>query len=159
MNIKRGLIRVWVVLSVLFIVATAMLAYDGIAREFRYDHVLDGIPSNGVVLVPVKCKDARGTLGTDYELAKDVNIKRPEGTCSYRLPDFRRLYTEYDDLSDGQLVYKLNLAEGVKMDIRSPWWSVASTAVFAIGWPLALLAIGSAIYWALAGFARPTSDP
>ena len=110
MNIRAGLFRLWVVASVLFIVAVAVASYSDIRNEFHvantdYDAIAEQV--GGYSLLPAFCNLARGSSGIDYTTEKD-------GLCWYKLQDFRRLYPEYKDLSNKVLSEKLYAKDGVE---------------------------------------------
>jgi hypothetical protein len=60
MNWRRGLFRLWIVGSVLFVIAVAFVSYSDIKREFNAASL------SKFVLLPVLCGDARGVAGKDY---------------------------------------------------------------------------------------------
>ena len=90
------------------------------------------------------------TSGVDYTTGKD-------GLCWYKMPDFRRLYPEYKDLSNQVLSEKLYAKVGQPLQHIHPWHKVFKTAAIAIGMPVAVLLLGWSLLWALAGF-RPALD-
>jgi len=65
MNIRAGLFRLWVVASVLFIIAVALVSYSGIRNKFHIANTdWDAIAERfgGVSLLPVFCDLARGFI-------------------------------------------------------------------------------------------------
>src|SRR5262249_53964799 len=70
MNWRRGLLRLWIVGTVLFVLAVAFISYSEIKKEFR-DTGLERF-----LLMPQLCGDARGVAGTDYSTQQDRNPKR-----------------------------------------------------------------------------------
>ena len=74
MNVRKGTFRLWVVLSVLFVIAIAVISYSDIHTEFRNaytDWDADFAKYGGYSLLPVDCEHAKGTLGIDYERNDD----------------------------------------------------------------------------------------
>jgi hypothetical protein len=149
MNIKRGLFRVWLVSALLFMVATAAFSYNDIVSHFDSSYILDEIPPNGEAEVPVLCGETKSNTGFRMEKGKSG-----AWLCWYTISKYRALYQSYEDLNDGQLVIKLHQQVGAPIILTSPWTVLGNAVASAIGWPIALLAIGAAIYWAFAGFAR-----
>jgi hypothetical protein len=66
MNWRRGLFRLWIVGSVLFVIAVAFVSYSDIKREFNAAGL------SKFVLLPVLCGDARGVAGKDYTTKEGV---------------------------------------------------------------------------------------
>lgn len=69
MNIRQGMFRLWVIASVLFVIAVGVSSYSGIRQEFKdaytdWDAVVKEY--GGYTLYPTDCEKARGTAGTDY---------------------------------------------------------------------------------------------
>jgi hypothetical protein len=96
--------------------------------------------------VPVNCNDARGKIDDDYyTYGGDKN-------CWYHPAKFRTLYPEYKDLPDDQLYDRLYAKAEIPLPHPSPWTLVLKTLSIAIGVPLIVLALGSAIGWSFAGF-------
>ncbi|MGO8218869.1 hypothetical protein ACC746_31260 [Rhizobium ruizarguesonis] len=154
MNIKRGLFRLWLVCGLLFAAAIMFFSYEQIVSEFRKSNLLAEIPANATALIPVTCKDARGALGVDYELDKDVKEKTPDALCWYMMKKFRANYPQYADLSDEDIVTKTYGDVGVPLHLAHPWRNLFGLLGFAFGVPIFVLVIGSAFGWAFSGFSR-----
>jgi peptidoglycan/LPS O-acetylase OafA/YrhL len=151
MNIRRGLFRTWVVLSVLFIIVVAIFGWRTVEDEFQKAAFLELIKGD-ITLVPLFCEDARGKLNEDYTLEPGRTYVLPKEKCWYEMPKLRALYPEFKAMTDDELVDKTYKKVGQKLTPVEPWWTVASLSAFALAIPLLFLALGSAIYWALAGF-------
>jgi hypothetical protein len=162
MNWRRGLFRLWIVGSALFVLAVAFVRYGDIKKEFDALDVWNSKPADDDFrpLVPQLCGDARGVAGTDYATTyrlphpsdKSAN-PNPFDNCWYIMPEFRRLYPEYHSLSDDDLVRKLYPDHGLKVPLPNPWASVGTAAAIAFGIPLVVLVLGSSLVWAFSGFA------
>jgi hypothetical protein len=147
MNIRQGMFRLWIIASVLFVIAIGLVSYRGLREQFRISHTdWDAVAKQygGYSLVPTFCHLARGNPGTDYETRGDL--------CWYRIEDFRLLYSEYKDLNDQVLSEKLYEKVGQPLEHQHPWRNVAATAGIALGVPLAVLIFGYSLGWAFAGF-------
>ncbi len=117
MNIRRGLFRVWLVASVLFVLCIAGFSYNGIRQEFKNastDWDAEVRKWGGYMLLPVDCSAARGTSGASYEVGKD------DGLCWYKVEEFRRLYPEYKDVQNGSLSEKLYAKVGRRFEKTHP---------------------------------------
>jgi hypothetical protein len=110
MNLRRGLFRLWIVGSALWVLAVAFVSYSDIAEEFE--------DAASVILLPVP----------DPEVIKRFQ----EGTLK--------------PVSDPTLIKRLERTP-------SPWTSLGQGAAIALGIPLAVLALGSSLLWALSGLA------
>lgn len=152
MNVRKGTFRLWVVLSVLFVIGVAAVSYSDMHTEFRNadtDWNAEFAKYGGYSLLPADCEKARGTLGTDY-------THNDDGLCWYEFSKFRLLYPEYKDVSDQELSKKVYAKAGKPLVEFHPWIKVAKTAGIAIIVPLAFLVLGYALFWALAGFKSQT---
>jgi len=156
MNWRRGLFRLWIVGSVLFVTAVAVISYSEIKAQF------DGVPSppqGFEIVVPQLCKDARGDAGSDYTTQKGQNPgpwdkyakPDPYDDCWYTMSKFRPLYPEYNNLSDYELIRMLY---GIRV---RPWATLGMWASIAVGIPLAVLIVGASLVWAFSGFAAKRS--
>ena len=110
MNLRRGLFRLWLVGSVLFVLAVAFVNYSDIEEEFE--------DATSVIFQPVP----------DPEVIKRFQ----EGTLQ--------------PVTDPALIKRLERTP-------NPWASLARVAAIALGIPLAVLALGASLLWALFGFA------
>ena len=143
MNWRRGLFRLWIVGSALFVLAVAFVSYGDIKKEFDAAALMDEI-KDYEQLVPVLCADARGAA--DFIGVND--------NCWYAMSKFRRLYPEYNDLSDNELTRKLYTARGVEFhDLPKPWVTLGTWAGIAFSIPLVVLVLGASLVWAFSGFA------
>ncbi|MBY5837091.1 hypothetical protein J3P71_09375 [Rhizobium leguminosarum] len=154
MNIKRGLFRLWLVLSVMFAIAVFVFTYDSIKREFEKSSLLAEIPANDEEMIPVSCYQTRGTRKVDFELAPGVTEAKPWERCWYGLKKFRALFPEYKDIDDEQLVTKTYLEANVPLYPARPWQALGWITLFAFGIPLGFLIVGGSLVWAFAGFIR-----
>ena len=144
----------WIVGTVLFVLAVAFVSYGEIKRQFE---------PREETSVPVQCGLARGKAGTDYAVKKtskpgpwDAYAERnPDAPCWYAISKFRTFYPEYKDLTDTELIVKLNVALNLitfdHLPYASPWPTVAFWASIAFGIPLAL---GASLVWAFSGFSK-----
>src|SRR5262245_47344336 len=113
------------------------------------------------LVVPQRCGEARGVAGTDYGTQEgrgpgpwDTYAKpNPFDNCWYEMSKFRPLYPEYKDVSDKELSRKLFVDHGLPFrELHNPWATLGPWATLALGIPLAVLALGASLLWALSGF-------
>lgn len=77
MNIRRGLFRLWIVLSALFVLLMAFLSYAEVRGEFERS-TPEGDWFDRFALLPTECTvESRGAKGGDYE--------EDGGLCWYRM--------------------------------------------------------------------------
>jgi hypothetical protein len=77
-----------------------------------------------------------------------------------RIDKYRELYPEGRNVSDNDLSRRIYTEMGQpRKELPNPWVTMAWWAAFAVGVPLVVLAVGSALVWALAGFAAPRWRP
>ena len=178
MNLRRGLFRVWLVLSALFIIAVFAFSYDSLYQEFKNKYFV-WKPETFTLLLPTDCSDARGKKsaynmqqenalidaqakrdkaeGTKSEkmvFDYDYTTSRDDSFCWYELPKFRALFPEYKDLDDGTLGDKLYDKAGIPIKHYTPWMLLFKTLIFAIGIPLFVLVLGKSLLWAGTGFKK-----
>ncbi len=161
MNFRRGFFRLWVLASILWVVGVAVNSYAEVASEFKraslwqasQDVKWDEV---SLILLPVHCKQARGKSGVDYTGREGPwSDYSHEGQCMYKMADFRRLYPEYKDLTDNDLVDRLYREANRPLSGKpEPWWFLLQAVAMALIVPLVVLLFGWAIAWALSGFRR-----
>lgn len=166
MNLKRGLLRIWLVLSVLLVIAVCALSYDNMKKAFDEAAVIDMVKGDQIIM-PVLCGQARGIAGKDYTTKANqspgpwdtYSKPNPFDTCYYMsVSDYRRLFPEFASMPENSLVKKVYADAGTPTrEIDSPWVSLLGLIAWALAIPLIILAIGSAIFWAFAGFRRDTA--
>jgi hypothetical protein len=157
MNWRLGLFRLWIVGTVLFVIAVAFVSYSEIKTQFDGADIKNN-PFADLMRLPVFCKDVRGVAGADYTTKKgqdpgpwDEYAKpNPFDECWYPMSTFRPLYPEYNDLSDNELKRRLYIAHGLH---PNPWTTLGMWASIAFGIPLVVLILGSSLVWAFSGFA------
>jgi hypothetical protein len=149
MNILRGLFRLWLIFAVLFAIVTVAVSYTDVRNEFFWSAPPKELDFR--TLFPVDCSQARGTF--------EANYSRSDGLCWYEEPTFRSLYPEYRDLSEQELSKRLYAKVGRPLKEMRPWRLVAERAGIALGVPLAVLAFGWSLVWALSGFSRDSAPP
>ena len=156
MNWRRGLLRLWIVGSALFVIAVAFISYSEIKNQL----------DRSEPFVPMLCGEARGKAGTDYAV-KDkrkpdqwdmFRERNSSDTCWYGMSKFRTSYPEYKGLQDQELIQKLHEAFGTLtfddlIPVPNPWATLGWWASIAFGIPLVALALGASLVWAFSGFA------
>ena len=123
MNLRRGLFRLWIVGSALFVLAVALVSYSEIKTQFEN-------AASTATLKPVIEKPVTEKPVTDPQVTKRL----PPGTMT--------------PVTDPELIKRL---EGESTP--DPWATLGERAAFAFGIPLAILILGSSLVWALSGFA------
>jgi hypothetical protein len=152
MNIGRGLFRIWIVMSVVWLLGVAVVFFNRVKSEFVAANT--DLSAYGTLMLPVSCKDARGQEGRDYE-NRPSNNYRASQVCWYESPKFHALYPEYKDLPDEQIWRKLYQRAGVEISpTPSPWMALGKALLIGVAGPLALLATGLVMGWIYLGF-RP----
>lgn len=158
MNLRRGLFRVWVLLSIVWFGVVTFVAYQPVREQFERSAVIDEMLHGENPTIVVLCDDARGQLGVDYSSAESglpgpwdkYADKKTLVLCYYRLPAYRAAYPEDAGLSDEALLTRgFGASPGGK-----PWGAIMRTALVAFGGSLAALLLGIAVLWAIAGFAK-----
>lgn len=165
MNIKRGLFRLWLALSLLWVLGVGAMGYDQIAKDTYFKPPFK-LPEGFISLVPMLCGQARGEAGKDYTTKEnqkpgpwDAYAKpNPFDECWYELPAFRRLWPEYNDMKDDALEAKLYEMAGHPLTIIDPLAASKRVALFAFIPPIALLLLGSLFVWVIVGFGRPKTS-
>ena len=153
MNWRRGLFRLWIVGTVLFVLAVAFVSYNEIKRQFDETAVQHWAEANSELYVPQLCGDARGVAGVDY-----TERGQRETTCWYAMSKFRSLYPEYKDVSEKELSRKLYADLDIPIrDLPNPWATLGMWSAIAFGIPLAVLVLGASLVWAFSGFAAKWS--
>jgi hypothetical protein len=112
MNLRRGLFRLWIVGTVLFVIAVAFVSYTDIKEEFE-----DAASASAPV--------------TDRAVTKQDSVAPKRVT-------------------DPALIRRLERTP-------NPWATLGTWASIAFGIPLAVLALGASLLWALSGFAAKRS--
>jgi hypothetical protein len=166
MNWRRGLFRLWIVGTVLFLLAIAAISYSEIRKQFQETSLQQYLEANSELLLPVLCGKVRGVAGTDYTTKQgqnpgpwDIYSKpNPFDNCWYTMSKFRALFPEYNDLSDKELSRKLYADHGVPTrDLPNPWVTLGTWASIAFGIPLVVLMLGASLVWAFSGFSAKQS--
>jgi hypothetical protein len=162
-RLRRGLLRLWLVLSGVFVLAVAIWSFNDIRREFDRAQLLHSMSKRPDMPLPVECSQARGVEDRDYIRAMQsrgelYRLRPNEQTCWYQPDRLRALYPEYAGLSDAALAERLYSAVGIPLkDPPAPFALGLRVALLAIGAPLMTLAIASGLWWAIGGFLRQRS--
>ena len=160
MNIKRGLFRLWLALSFLWVLAVGALGYDQISSDPYYQPPLEASGWKFIPIVPVFCSDVRGVAGKDYTTKQDKSPgpwdayakPNPFDNCWYELPVLRKLWPEYADMSDSALSDMLYDKTG--HHLPDPLDSTKRFALVAFLPPAVVFFFGLLMVWVVSGFAR-----
>ena len=155
MNWKRGLLRLWAVVSVVFICVVSLFEYRSVITEFEKVSIANAMKENfGEGVIPFDCgKNLRGVRSTDY-----VSTMRG---CWFGISKFRTLYPEYNDISDIELKARAYLkVPSLQGDYSppNPRLTLFRAAIIAFIPPLLLLALGYIGLWVGRGFKRRDAD-
>ena len=145
LNVRRGLFRLWLVLSCLWAIFIIAVSFGPVREEFAKGTSMRKLDAaSWVPDEPVDCAMARGT-----------EYRREDSLCWYSLPTFRKLYPEYADLPEKDLSEKLYAKARIPLTPIRPWPMLWEKVALAIGPPVGILVLGWAFLWALSGFANP----
>lgn len=137
--IREGLLRLWVICTILFLAAVGAWFYRPFEKEFHRAAFAGQIQSSATPLVPIACGEARGARGSDY--LSDVD----DANCWYALPKFRANYPEYARLADPELVTTMVRKVGWRGGPRRPWIPLLALGAIALAIPLIALLWGWAV--------------
>jgi len=137
--IREGLLRLWVICTILFLAAVGAWFYRPFEKQFHRADFAEQILSSATPLVPIACREARGTPGTDYR--SDVD----DANCWYALPKFRDNYPEYARLADNDLVATMVAKVGWRGGPHRPWIPLLALGAIALAIPLVALLWGWAV--------------
>ena len=166
MNWRRGLFRLWIVGSALFVLAVAFVSYteikadfDVVARaskpevtssfiaEFRQQYPEYNSLTDAQLLEAVYEKFFSDMPREQFE--KQVSEKI---SASKKIVKFQgQLHELPADFTDEQITTAL------KSTIPNPWATLGLWAAIALGIPLAVLVLGASLVWAFSGFAAKRS--
>ena len=167
MNWRRGLFRLWIVGTALFVIAVAFLSYsdikadfDVVARaskpevtssfiaEFRQQYPEYNSLTDAQLLEAVYEKFFSDMPREEFE--KQVSEKI---SASNKAVKFQGQLHEFPaDFTDEQIATALK-----RTIIRNPWATLAMWASIALGIPLVVLVLGASLVWAFSGFAAKRS--
>jgi len=141
-NWRRGFFRLWLLASLIFIVAVAIVAWRDIDLQFENPD-LPGVVGATTKFIPARCDQARGVMGKDFRSGA-----ASPGICWYDVASFKSRYPEYDRLSNSDLEAQQYAAAGrARPTARLLNWVAIAFCV-----PFLTLMFGAAIGWAFAGF-------
>lgn len=143
----RGLVRLWLVASALYLIVLAGLTYPSVFQAFHNQARIDEQYQFLDPRVVVQCRDIRGQRGADWVGLPDVESS--QGLCSIWLSSLRRLYPEYASYGDEFLARSTR--EWAEEHYQGPGEALRVPLSLAMV-PLAVFAVGWALTWALSGF-------
>jgi len=158
-RLRRGLFRLWLVLSAVFVLAVGWSYFDAVRTEFDRAELLYKM-GHDRALLPMECNKARGIEDKDYTRAQPSHgelyrLRPNQPTCWYTPDKLRVLYPEYATMGDVALAQKLFAATGIPLQkAPAPFALGLRVALLAIGAPLLVLALGTGLLWAIGGFLR-----
>lgn len=165
-NFRRGLFRLWLVFSVIFAVSVFIFSFNDIYSEFKNEWQSMHPPADFVLLIPITSAEARGEK-KDYDCqaadssVDNINAMFGDKTptiCWYPLPKFRKLYPEYNNLSDEDLDKAMYQKVGSPLKDFKPWTIFFSKIAIALGIPLLIFAFGKSLIWIIQGFLNNKTD-
>jgi len=162
MNWRRGLFRLWIVGTALFVIAVAYFSYDDIKAEF------DAAASR---------RQAASMLATDAKLADWVHQRF---YSDMPREQFDKKITAAKPITEPKVIAQLEaifrnidtyrpvpewtederetfLLHDLIEPMPNPWMTLGMWAAIAFGIPMAVLVLGASLVWAFSGFAAKRS--
>lgn len=146
MNIKRGVFRLWLVLSSLFVGAVLLTTWENITADFKH-----ATENRWWLEFPSE---------EEYNLEKIISDMKQERLSAVRQEQPLDNDSWWDYINDPtveevELERRLSKMKQERLAEKyAPWNNLIRIAAFAFGIPLIILVIGSAFAWALSGFSR-----
>lgn len=160
MNLKRGLFRLWIVLTIAFTVAFIWSEFDHIKNEFEKENGAAFAYKEDNLLIPINRIEARGKDGEDYVYLGDdapIDFEKPwykHAVVWYTQPKFFQLYPENSGLSIKEISAKFYKKAHIKTNVAHPWKILLETVFFPLALMSIILIFGSSIFWACSGFKK-----
>jgi len=147
------LFGLWVTFSLIFDILVVLNYWKPISGEFEKISGISYMETYGTARIPVLCGQTRGEANLDFVLG---NPGRPDlyGTCWYELSKFRKVFPEYDKISDLELAKTVNSKPGYPLPPARPIQLIAEFLVFAGGMPMIALLMGTLMNEIAAGILR-----
>ena len=148
MNLRRGLFRLWLIGAALFVLVVAFASYSPIKREF------DAVASMSKGEWPVQLAGFRERYPQYNHLSDaqlmDAFYKKFYGDLTRE--EFDKRMAAAKSVIDPENFAQLEKA-AADIKVPNPWATLWTWAAIAFGIPLAVLALGASLLWALSGFA------
>jgi len=166
MNWRRGLFRLWIVGTVLFVLAVAFVSYGEIKAEFDANAIASKPEVTSSFIAEFRQRYPEYNNLTDDQLSDAVYKKfysdmpreqfekqvSEKISASKKIVKFQgQLHELPADFTDEQITTAL------KSTIPNPWATLGLWAAIALGIPLAVLVLGASLVWAFSGFAAKRS--
>jgi len=147
-------LRIWLVLTVLFMAFVFAQSYNSIQNEFDEQASVQELLADGGLGVPVPCDEAaRRQMGKE-KLAW-TSVLSGKKSCYYPFSKIRKFWPEYAGQPDIKLMEDLYREAGDFLARGEPHLMTFRIAALGMIPPLAVLAFG----WAIAGFAGAARKP
>ena len=152
MNFRRGLFRLWIIGSALFVLAVAFVSYPSIVAEFVVVANKPDLAANATLADEVyqRFYSDMPREQFDKKISDPKVIARLEAVV--KNIDTSRPLSQW---TDDELLASMTLPD--TGPTTSPWISVGTVIAIALGIPLAVLILGSSLVWAFSGFAAKRS--
>jgi hypothetical protein len=141
MNIKRGLFRLWLLLSIVFCAVSLISSYKDVVGEFQKVGTVDITFPSGVVV-----ENLPNGMDIEAFYKAAANNKVDLGVIPPPPKGF-----VLDNLAAGKFDLKAELAKE-RVPHPHPWKKLFETLLLAFGVPLAVLTFGRIAFWVRAGF-------
>jgi len=167
MNWRRGLFRLWIVGTVLCVLAVAFVSYSDIKADFDVVARASKPEVTSSFIAELRQQDPEFNNLTDAQLLDAVYKKffsdmpreqfekqvSEKISASNKAVKFQGQLHEFPaDFTDEQIATALK-----STIIRNPWATLGVWAGIAAGIPLAVLVVGASLVWAFSGFAAKRS--
>src|SRR5262245_59377142 len=154
MNLRRGLFRLWHVGAALFVLAVAFVSYGPIKKEFEAEPIIsrhaDWMHRRFYSDMP---REQFDKIIAPKPITEPEVIAQLEAIVKNVDTPRRRPLSEWTD----DELHGCSLIRRIVVPAPNPWAVLGTWASIAFGIPLAVLALGAFLLWALSGFAAERS--
>lgn len=148
MNIKRGIFRIWVVLSLAWAIAVSAIFFDEIKSPYLLEkNYLYVEGANKFLLIPdhnsrTKMRETMTEVTFPNNVSWFVSSPVPDAKMKALIPDFLKTYVEPR-----------------RAEIRQKRVERTETAIMAALIPIAMIfTVGAALLWAFSGFSKTPEE-
>jgi hypothetical protein len=174
LRVARGLFRLWIVGTALFVLVIAFIGYSDIKREFDAVATIPTLEGPSSILASFRQRHPQYKDWSDAQLADAMYKKfysdmpreqfaKKITTTNIKIVEFKGELHEFPaEATDEQIAAALasQSKSGMFDDLipptmtlpPNPWASVGWVGAIALGIPLAVLILGASLVWAFAGF-------